>query len=66
MLDYAVKLTLEAHAMVEEDVERLRAHGFDDRAILDVCQVTGYFNFVNRLGNGLGVELEPYWGKDGT
>ena len=35
----------------------LRAVGLDDRAILDACQVVAYFNFVNRIAQGLGVEF---------
>ena len=58
MLDYAVKLTLEPWSMVESDVSALRRAGFEDAAILDINQVTGYFAFVNRLADGLGVELE--------
>jgi alkylhydroperoxidase family enzyme len=61
MLDYAVKLTREPWAMAREDVECLRQAGFEDRAILDINQVTGYFAYVNRLADGLGVELEPIW-----
>ena len=59
MLDYCVKLSREPWAMVEADVEALRAEGFDDAGILDVCQVTSYYAFANRLADGLGVELEP-------
>ena len=40
------------------DVEALRAAGFDDRAIHDICAIAAYFAFVNRLAEGLGVELE--------
>ena len=58
MLDYAVKLTLTPAAVTRADVDRLREHGFIDRGILDICQVTAYFAFVNRLADGLGVELE--------
>ena len=47
--------------MVEEDVAALREVGFTDGAIPDIDQVTGYYPFVNRLPNGLGVELEPFW-----
>ena len=61
MLDYAVKLTREPHAMAPGDVERLRRAGFPDAAILDICQAAAYFAFVNRLADGLGVELEGYW-----
>ena len=58
MLAYAEKLTLEPGEMDESDVTSLREVGFSDRAILDICQVTAYFAFVNRLADGLGVELE--------
>ncbi len=63
MLDYSVKLTREPWAMVEADVEGLRAAGWSDAAILDINQVTGYYAFVNRLAEGLGVELEDFWDK---
>ena len=46
--------------MLEEDAKSLRAHGFDDRAIHDICTITAYFAFVNRVADGLGVELEGH------
>ncbi len=61
MLDYAVKLTSEPWKMRQDDIAALRAAGFEDSAILDIAQVTSYFAFVNRLADGLGVELEAYW-----
>lgn len=61
MLDYAVKLTRQPGAMESGDVDALRNAGLDDAEILDVCQVTAYYNYVNRLADGLGVELEWYW-----
>lgn len=64
MLDYAAKLTLTPWEMEEADVERLRTAGFNDTAILDLVQITGYYAFVNRLADGLGVELEDFWGRD--
>lgn len=64
MLDYAVTLTREPWTVTREDVERLRDAGFSDAAILDICQITGYYAFVNRLADGLGVELEAVWGND--
>jgi alkylhydroperoxidase family enzyme len=39
----------------------LREAGFSDSAILDINQVTGYYAYVNRLADGLGVELEEFW-----
>lgn len=61
MLEYAAKLTLEPWNMKKSDVEKLREAGFSDAAILDICQVAGYYAFVNRLADGLGVELEDHW-----
>ena len=58
MLCYAAKLTKTPATVAEDDVEGLRAAGFSDAAILDICQVTAYFAFVNRIGDGLGIELE--------
>ncbi len=60
ILDYAVKLTLRPSEMQRSDVESLRGAGLSDGAILDVCQVTSYYNYVNRLADGLGVNLEEY------
>ena len=61
MLDYAIKLSRTPSAVTSDDVERLRGAGFEDAAILDICQVTSYYNYVNRLADGLGVELESSW-----
>lgn len=59
MLDYAVRLTRVPERVEESDVEALRRAGFEDRGIHDICAVVGYYAFVNRLADGLGVELEP-------
>jgi len=58
MLDYASKLTATPWAMSAEDVDALRTQGFNDRAVHDICAVTAYYAFVNRIADGLGVELE--------
>ncbi len=58
MLDYAVKLTQSPSTVTSGDVDRLRDLGFDDRGIHDICSITAYFAFVNRIAEGLGVELE--------
>ena len=44
--------------MTKGDVESLRRVGLSDRDILDVCEVTAYYAYVNRIADGLGVELE--------
>jgi len=58
MLDYAVKLTRRPGEMNATDAGALRAQGFGDRAIHDICAITAYYAFVNRIADGLGVELE--------
>lgn len=58
MLRYVEKLTLFPWTVVEEDVVALRTAGFSDAAILDINQATSYYAYVNRLADGLGVELE--------
>ncbi len=61
MLTYSVKLARTPEAMVKADVGRLKDAGFTDAGILDICMVTAYFSYVNRIAQGLGVELEDYW-----
>ncbi len=61
MLEFVAKLTREPQRMNEADVGGLRAEGFDDRAIHDIVVVAAYYAFVNRVADGLGVELEPGW-----
>ncbi|MEE9225547.1 MAG: peroxidase-related enzyme [Bacteroidota bacterium] len=65
MLDFAVELTLRPQANHEANVHALRTAGFTDEAILHIVLVISYFNFVNRIAQGLGVGLEEYWTEDG-
>ncbi|QVK21854.1 peroxidase [Mycoplasmatota bacterium] len=58
MLDYAVKLTKNNKKITRIDIEILRNEGFNDKDNFDINQVVAYFNYVNRVVNGLGVELE--------
>jgi alkylhydroperoxidase family enzyme len=39
----------------------LREHGLDDAAIHDAIQVIAYFNYINRIAEGVGTEPEPEW-----
>ncbi len=64
LVDYALKLTRTPQSVAEEDIAALRSAGFSDSAIHDAAAVTAYFNFVNRMALGLGVELEPEY-EDG-
>jgi uncharacterized peroxidase-related enzyme len=57
MVEYAVRLTEWPSAIEEADIDRLRSTGFSDADILDINLITSYFNFVNRIAEGLGVEV---------
>jgi len=59
LLDYSVKLTEKAEAVSQEDIKNLRNNGFSDKDILNINLVVSYFNFVNRIALGLGVEFTP-------
>lgn len=58
LVQYADLLTREPAAVSVAEVDVLRATGLDDRAIHDACAIVAYFAFVNRIADGLGVELE--------
>lgn len=67
-LHYAAKLTLHPGKIEKADVDALRAAGWDDGEILEINQIVGYFNYANRLLNGLGVttdgDVVGYYKKD--
>lgn len=56
---WAEKLTRTPAAMTRADADTLRAAGWTDRAIHDAAQVVAYFNYINRIADGLGVDEEP-------
>jgi uncharacterized peroxidase-related enzyme len=58
MLDYVVKLTQDATKVRKDDHERLRAVGFDDKAILQITLIASWFNYINRVADALGVGRE--------
>lgn len=58
LLRYARKLTLDVAGMVKADIDALHEAGCDDGEILEVNQVCAYFNYSNRLLNGLGVSTQ--------
>jgi uncharacterized peroxidase-related enzyme len=55
----AEKLSATPTRMVEEDWQPLRDLGFDDRACLEVAHIVGIFNYLTRLADGLGLQLDP-------
>ena len=56
-----MKLTRAAAAIGETDIEILRAQGLSDTDISDAIQVIGYFNYVTRIADGVGIGAEPEW-----
>tara|TARA_R110002096_G_scaffold14158_4_gene49392 strand:+ start:2440 stop:2619 length:180 start_codon:yes stop_codon:yes gene_type:complete len=59
-------LTVDPAVMGQGEVDVLRAAGFSDPAIHDAVQVVSYFNYINRIADALGVELETFvraWGE---
>jgi uncharacterized peroxidase-related enzyme len=55
MLDFAVKMTVAPYKHTRDDVEKLRAVGFDDTGILQITLIAAYFNYINRVADALGV-----------
>jgi uncharacterized peroxidase-related enzyme len=60
LLEFAERLTDDCAAVGREDVEVLRSHGFDDQGISSCVQVVAYFNYINRIAEGLGVAVEDW------
>lgn len=58
MLAYSQKLTVKPASMAKSDVTSLREVGFDDQDILAIAEITAYYAYVNRIADGLGVQLE--------
>lgn len=59
LCEWAEKLTLTPAQCTRADVDALRGHGWSDEQIVSAAQVVGFFNHLNRLADGLGIDLEP-------
>ena len=55
MLDYVERLTRHPASVQRADVDALRAQGFEDTAILQINLIASWFNYINRVADGLGV-----------
>jgi uncharacterized peroxidase-related enzyme len=60
MIDFALKLTREPAKVKREDVEFLQQYGFSEEQVVDIVLITCTFNFMDRLADGLGVELDSF------
>jgi uncharacterized peroxidase-related enzyme len=65
LLDFAEKLTESPGGIGPDQIEVLRAAGFDDSGISSCVQVVAYFNYINRVAEGLAVPLEDWIEEDG-
>ena len=61
LLDFAVLVAKNAHAVTEEKIEALRDAGLSDEDILNTVQIAGFFSYYNRMVEALGVEPESHW-----
>ncbi|MDB5522422.1 MAG: putative peroxidase-related enzyme [Rhizobium sp.] len=61
MLGYAEKITRDASAIVEGDIDRLRAVGFSDRQITDIALCASFRNFVSRFFDAVGAGPEAIY-----
>jgi uncharacterized peroxidase-related enzyme len=55
MLDYVAKLTLAPVSVGKDDIAKLREAGFTDEGILQINLIASWFNYINRVADGLGV-----------
>tara|TARA_Y100000817_G_C16454256_1_gene366460 strand:+ start:322 stop:534 length:213 start_codon:yes stop_codon:yes gene_type:complete len=62
---FAEKLTLTPGKITEIDYQELQNNNFDDKAISEIVQVISYFNYINRVADGLGLEPEKFIDKKG-
>lgn len=65
LLEYTEKLTITPGAVGEHDIGALRQAGFDDVGISSAVQVIAYFNYINRIADGLGVPFEDWIAPNG-
>ena len=66
LCEFAEKLTRDPAAVSAADIEALRDVGLDDEGISSATQVVSYFNYINRIAEGLGVPAEDWLHADGT
>ena len=68
LLDFVVKLTKSPSGVERHGLDALRTHRFTGEQLVDAVHCISYFNFINRVLDGLGVDPEPSmrYGKEGV
>lgn len=65
LCEYTEKLTRAPASIGPDDIAALRAVGLDDKGISSATQVIAYFNYINRIADGLGIAMEDWLEDDG-
>ena len=63
ILTFVEKMTLAPSEMTDADVRSLRDAGFSDENILEICAIAAMFNYVSRIADALGIELEEHYSE---
>ena len=58
MLEFAESLTVDPSNTKAAYVEELKSVGWTDEDIVDIVHITCLFNYMDRVADGLGVELD--------
>jgi alkylhydroperoxidase family enzyme len=62
---FAEKLTLQPSTTSKLDIENLSKFNLSDKEISEIVQIVSYFNYINRVADGLGLEPETFIDKKG-
>lgn len=60
ILEFAVKVTKAAPTVTPADLDRLRGYGLTDVALFAIVEIVGFFNYINRIADAFGVELDDF------
>jgi len=63
--NFAKKLTETPNLVDKQDIELLKSYDFSDKDISQIVQIIAYFNYINRVADGLGLEPEDFIDKKG-
>ncbi|MBK5655891.1 MAG: hypothetical protein I4N50_29800, partial [Rhizobium sp.] len=63
VLNFAKKLTRHADGVTQSDVDAIFAVGWNETAVYHLVAVVALFNYMNRLVEGLGIELNPAYAQ---
>ena len=62
---FAEKLSLQPSTISKLDIENLSNFNLSDKEISEIVQIVSYFNYINRVADGLGLEPETFIDKKG-